>query len=238
MSVSQPSSERLRRSSRREHGGDHGATSSAGRSGRRVGPVEAQEDVLDVGRGDRDVPHVEPGDPPQQRVHVAHHHQVGVARAVGQHADVRQIEGARARPAPRARGSPSASARRAAPGPARCPTIRPSRMIATRSQLRSTSGRLCDERKTVLPGRRGPPRPEPEELPLHQRVQPGGGLVHHQQGLVPHEDLHDGHLLPVAAREPADLDGSGRARVARRPAARRPSAGREGSPGSRAARRP
>ena len=44
-------------------------------------------------------------------------------------------------------------------------------------------------------------RHERQELPLHERVEPGRRLVHHEKRLPAHEHLDDAHLLAIAARQ-------------------------------------
>ena len=75
----------------------------------------------------------------------------------------------------------------------------PSRMMPTRSQVCSTSGRICDERKTVRPSalHLGD---HVVELMLIQRVEAAGRLVEDQQARLVHEGLHQPDLLLVAAR--------------------------------------
>jgi hypothetical protein len=82
-------------------------------------------------------------------------------------------------------------------------TSRPSRMIATRSQTRSTSGRTCEERKTLAP------RPsalvdQGEERLLDERVQALGGFIEDEQVGLVHERLDQAELLLVAVGELAD----------------------------------
>ena len=106
---------------------------------------------------------------------------------------------ARRGPAPRRRPrrgpgcAAGAAARRGVP----VSTARPSRMIVTRSASRSTSLRMWLDSSTVVPAADALGDAVGEDL-LHQRVQPGGRLVEHQQVDVGGERRHQRHLLPVA----------------------------------------
>ena len=83
---------------------------------------------------------------------------------------------------------------------------RPSRMIPTRSQTRSTSGRSCDERKTRL-ARRARLQHELVEPLLHDGIQPLRRLVEDQQRRPVHERLDHAELLLVPVRQRGDLRG-------------------------------
>ena len=76
-------------------------------------------------------------------------------------------------------------------------------MMATRSQTRSTSDRMCDEKKIVRPAA-APLVEEVVERALHERVEALGRLVEDGQLRVVLERLDDADLLAHAARVVAD----------------------------------
>ena len=102
-------------------------------------------------------------------------------------------------------------------------TVRPARMMLTRSHSASTSARMWLDSSTV--------RPSSVDLAdrvlehgLHQRVEPRRGLVEDQQLGVRRQRGHQRHLLAVALGVGARPSWWGRARTAR--AARRAGPGR------------
>ena len=97
----------------------------------------------------------------------------------------------------------------------------PRRMIATRSQTRSTSDRTCDEKKIVRPSALSASRMVVERA-LHQRIEAFGRLVEDGQLGIVLQRLDDADLLAHAARV-----------VAHRPSQRAPTT----APAGRAARR-
>ena len=88
-------------------------------------------------------------------------------------------------------------------------TIRPARRTATRSAARWTSLKTCDERKTVAPGMPGL-GDHPQELVLHQRVEPARRFVEDQQVRARRESKQQRDLPPIArrqvARRPIEVD--------------------------------
>ena len=88
-------------------------------------------------------------------------------------------------------------------------TSRPSRMIATRSQVRSTSSMMCDDRKIVRPAAFAS-RDELEERLLDERVETRRRLVEDEQiGLVLQRDDQPDLLLvalAVLAEPPARVE--------------------------------
>ena len=109
-------------------------------------------------------------------------------------------------------------------------TVRPARMMLTRSQSASTSVRMWLESSTVRPRSRS--RTHSLEDLLHQRVEARGRLVEDQQLDVGGERGDEGDLLAVALRvgaallrrvEVEALDQVGRAGAASRPPRSRPS---------------
>ena len=91
-------------------------------------------------------------------------------------------------------------AARRSPSTVSVTTIRPSRMIATRSTSALHLVQLVrgqEHRAAVGDGLAD----QPLELVLQQRIQPGGRLVEHQQFGPVHEREHQPDLLPVALRQ-------------------------------------
>ena len=94
---------------------------------------------------------------------------------------------------PPGRGSPASQAS----GPVR--TSRPRSIITTRSQIGSTSGRMCELRNTRLP-RRLQRRKQIQHFLAPCRIQPRRRLVQHQQLRIAHQRLR---RTPAAAPCPA-----------------------------------
>ena len=115
-------------------------------------------------------------------------------------------------------------------------TVRPSRMMVTRSHSASTSARMWLDSSTVRPRRLLLARCTSRNTSSISGSRPGGRLVEDQQLDVGGERGDQGDLLPVALGVGAALLASGRARSA--PAARRAGAGRARRAAGRAGRSP
>ena len=136
-----------------------------GRGRRRRGHARArvavvgEERLLEVRRLDRDVDDVPRGGRAQHRIDLAADEEA--QRVAARRPRGRRRRGSTRRAAARA-SSPNVivtlrRARRVSSATVSTASSRPSLMIATRSQMRCTSARLCEERKTVLPASRSSP---------------------------------------------------------------------------------